>query len=487
MELTRRQILRSNRLMYSVIMFLCVFYLINVVLYMKAARTTAIILLVVTLLTMLLESITYFYFKENRRICYILVAFYFINYTFTLFLFKDLCYYAYMFAIMVVAVFYLNKKLLTILFIAMEVVNIANINIYQQNILKLSKSVEFKFVPLMIVIMFGVFWFAINVFTQFIKESREEILEKSKKNEETASRVITTVERINNQFNMIREELSKINKETESNTSVMKSIADTTEETANEISNQVSMTTDIQAAMEKSGESVEHVQHNTTDVLSIVEQGVGLVQKLTTQSKEVNQSTSQMADSTKVLGKRVQDVLDIIDVIMSISNQTNLLALNASIEAARAGDAGKGFAVVAEEIRKLSDDTKHSTQQITDIIKELSDVTENTMKILEQSVSGIDRQNDMIEEVDKGFTKAGEHMTKLKTLVDGIVEEFNTVSKSNITIVDSINQLSASTEEISSCSQSSASSSEMVMKRMYAFTEEINNIANELNELVESI
>ena len=35
-------------------------------------------------------------------------------------------------------------------------------------------------------------------------------------------------------------------------------------------------------------------------------------------------------------------------------------------------EAGKGFAVVAEEIRKLSDDTRNSTQQITEIIKELS-------------------------------------------------------------------------------------------------------------------
>ena len=109
------------------------------------------------------------------------------------------------------------------------------------------------------------------------------------------------------------------------------------------------------------------------------------------------------------------------------------------------------------------------------------------MKMLDSSVEGIDKQNSMIVEVDKGFTEAGTYMTKLKDVMDGIVNDVNIIDESNVTIVDSINQLSASTEQISSCAQTSAGSSEAIMNRLNAFTERINAISDKLNYLVTNI
>ena len=59
------------------------------------------------------------------------------------------------------------------------------------------------------------------------------------------------------------------------------------------------------------------------------------------------------AASVSELGKRGEQIGQIIEVINDIADQTNLLSLNAAIEAEKAGEYGRGFSVVAAEIRRL--------------------------------------------------------------------------------------------------------------------------------------
>jgi len=65
-----------------------------------------------------------------------------------------------------------------------------------------------------------------------------------------------------------------------------------------------------------------------------------------------------------ILDVAVKQIAEMAGFIEAISKQTNLLALNATIEAARAGEAGRGFAVVAGEVKALSSQTNHATDQI---------------------------------------------------------------------------------------------------------------------------
>jgi len=153
-------------------------------------------------------------------------------------------------------------------------------------------------------------------------------------------------------------------------------------------------------------------------------------------------------------------VQEIAEIIAGISDQTNLLSLNASIEAARAGEMGRGFAVVANEIRKLADQTKKSTDSINQIINELNEhailVTNNVQK----SIEATDRQEQLIETAAELFNSINTNVMQLAEDIIVISGKLNSLQNANNSIVENISQISATTEEVSASSEEAAGVSE---------------------------
>jgi len=97
----------------------------------------------------------------------------------------------------------------------------------------------------------------------------------------------------------------------------------------------------------------------------------------------VKQTAAQMSQ----LFEATERIESAVGVIGAIASQTNLLALNASIEAARAGEFGRGFAVVAGEVRRLSESSQASAQQIQEVVTILRSAAVEAKGIAEHSLS----------------------------------------------------------------------------------------------------
>jgi methyl-accepting chemotaxis protein len=84
------------------------------------------------------------------------------------------------------------------------------------------------------------------------------------------------------------------------------------------------------------------------------------------------------------LGRRSDDIDQVVVFIAEVAGRTNLLSLNASIIAAQAGEHGKAFAVVADQIRELAAQISRSTKSIGEIIHSVREEVEATSALIDR-------------------------------------------------------------------------------------------------------
>lgn len=326
---------------------------------------------------------------------------------------------------------------------------------------------------------------AILLLIKFSHEDNEVIAKEAQHRQEVAKVVEELVEKLDNDFSEIVDGLNGMKENMKSADVAMEDIACSSESTAEAVGHQVSMTSKIQENLEKTSELAGDAKQTTDELKEIVDYGKSLADELQSQSNVVDNNITKISATVDGLVDHVEKVSGITESILNISTQTNLLALNASIEAARAGEAGKGFSVVADEIRKLAEETKISTEKIAVIIRELNVATNDTQIGIEKSVASIEEQRISVNKVSESFGQIEDGMHVLQEGVSDMSAQVQEVLEANTEIVESIATLSATSEEVSAGTISCRETIGSTADNMQVFSKMVGDAFEELEVLKE--
>lgn len=136
---------------------------------------------------------------------------------------------------------------------------------------------------------------------------------------------------------------------------------------------------EISQTAEQSYLTSEQASENASQSGTTINEMISNIEKIAQSMTFSSEKITQLIELNKKISSSIQ-------VINDITDQTNLLALNAAIEAARAGKHGKGFAVVSNEVRKLSQKTYKSANEITNLIKQMSEQSDEVITSMDQGV-----------------------------------------------------------------------------------------------------
>lgn len=169
-----------------------------------------------------------------------------------------------------------------------------------------------------------------------------------------------------------------------------------------------------------------HAAEKAQQAAQTTQQGFNVVSSTVNGIRIRGEETKMNAALVASLGKRSEQIGDIVGTIEDIADQTNLLALNAAIEAARAGEMGRGFAVVADEVRALAERTTKATKEISDMIRGTQQETATAISSMEAGV--------------RGTEQGAQEAAQLETALQSILQQVNSVT-------DQINQIATAAEE----------------------------------------
>ncbi|HHY22601.1 MAG TPA: hypothetical protein GX525_12160, partial [Bacilli bacterium] len=276
------------------------------------------------------------------------------------------------------------------------------------------------------------------------------------------------LEEVTMKANIVLHTAKQMETSSEISAKVTESISNSTQETESRAYRQLHRAEACETAMGEMATGIQQVAesssvmaHAANSMDKQARNGRKAIQRTILQIESIHEKSEVAVQTVRNLDEQSAKISEIIQVISDISSQTNLLALNAAIEAARAGNEGKGFTVVAMEIRKLADETSHSTKQIAELVDAIQEQVRQVVKVSSESKKEVQEGQEMVQEIGQLFKHIAsstegvtEQIDSLSTVTEqmsirseDVKATVNEMAKSSKRVADSAEQVAASTQE----------------------------------------
>jgi methyl-accepting chemotaxis protein len=311
----------------------------------------------------------------------------------------------------------------------------------------------------------------VEVLAQSAEESSSSILEMAATNDEVAENIQALAA-------SVEETTAAIEQMTYSSKEVAKNIEDlsgTTEETS--------------SSMNEMDVSISQVETNANETAKLSEQaqrdaesGAEALSRTLAGIDKIKESSREAAQVIEALGKKIQAIGNIVDVIDDVAEQTNLLALNAAILAAQSGEHGKGFAVVADEIKDLAERTGASTKEISELIRAVQESSRLAVSAMDRGVQAVEEGVRLGQETETALKKIQDSSHRSTQMVKAIARATIEQARGSKQVTMAINRIAETVQQIASATGEQARGSEQIMKsaeKMKAITKHVERSAQE--------
>jgi len=229
------------------------------------------------------------------------------------------------------------------------------------------------------------------------------------------------------------------------------------------------LATSVATEAEESSGNAQALNAATEEMVA----AIGEISSQITQFSDVARNAVTYSETSKNEMRSLQTVADeigqVVQLITQIAEQTNLLALNATIEAARAGDAGKGFAVVAGEVKSLANQTAKATEEISDRVARIQQVSNSSAEAISNVSEIVDSIDQYVSAIVGAIEEQNATTQEISRSVDFVSESARRVA-SNITgIRGRVEDVKTDAEEVNNAANTTAAEAALLSREVEIF------------------